>query len=225
MAEKITAVKREQSGSGAARRMRRAGRLPAVIYNNKGEARSIELKQHDFEQMLHHHTSENLIVDVEVDGVLQGKALLKDVQHDQISGSVLHVDLVEISMTETLRVSIAIEPVGDAKGVELGGTLEHNLREIEVECLPDAIVEQFEVDVSGLLIGDSILVRELTLGPQYEILTPGELTVVSVAEPRLEEEPVESEEGEAAEPELIRKAAEDEDEEAGDAKGEKTGGK
>jgi large subunit ribosomal protein L25 len=206
--------------------MRRAGRLPGIIYGGAA-THHVEIEQHAFEQMLHHHASENLILDVEIDGEPLGKALLKEVQHDPLSGHPLHVDLVEVSMTDTLRVSIPIDLVGHPVGVEFGGNLEHALRELEVECLPDDIVDSFQVDVSALRIGDTILVRELQLGDKYTILAPGDLAVAAVAEPRIEEEPVAAE-GAAeapAEPEVIgRKAAEEEEEEEA-AKPEKGGGK
>lgn len=212
MAIEIAAKKRETSGSAMARRLRRAGNLPGVIYNSKGQSTMIELAKHGFEQMLHHHATENLIVDVTIDGQVLGKALLKEVQHDPVSGHVIHVDLVEISMTRKLRVNIPVAPVGNAPGVEAGGTLEQVLRSIEVEVLPGDLVEEFKVDVSKLNIGDSLLVRDLQLGDKFTILTNGSLAVVAVAQPRLEEEvaaTATAAEG-AKEPEVIaRKAGEE----------------
>ncbi|MDA0577685.1 MAG: 50S ribosomal protein L25 [Verrucomicrobia bacterium] len=231
MAIEIAAKKRETSGSAEARRMRKAGRLPGVIYNSKGESKLIELVKHDFERMLHHHTSENLIVDVTVDGQALGMALLKEVQHDPISGSVMHVDFVEISMTRKLRVNIAITPVGIPVGVDQGGgIMEQVLRSVEVECLPADLVEGFKVDVSHLGVGDSLLVRDLKLGDKYAIITTGNLAVVAVAEPMAEETPAEGVAVAVAEggagPEVIAKGKKDEEGEEGvDAKAGAKGGK
>jgi large subunit ribosomal protein L25 len=204
MAIEIVAVKREKSGSAAARRMRVAGRLPGVIYNRTGTVHQVELHLH--------HASENLIVDVQLDGAPLGKALLKDVQHHPITGHVLHVDFLEISMTEKLRLSIPVELVGESTGVlDQGGILEHVLREIEVECLPGDLVEVFKVPVTALKLNESLLVRDLNLGAAYTVLTSGALAVALVTEPKEEEAPAEAAAaaGAAAEPEVIRKGKED----------------
>ncbi|MCE9613717.1 MAG: 50S ribosomal protein L25 [Lentisphaerae bacterium] len=231
MQNEVLATKREKTGSAEARRLRKAGKLPAVIYNNKGESKLIQVVMHDFERMLHHHTSENLIVDVVVDGQPLGKALLKEVQHDPVTGSLVHVDLVEISMTQKLRVNIAITPVGQPVGVEAGGIMEQVLRYLEVECLPADLVEDFKVDVGHLKIGDSLLVRDLTVGEKYHVLTNGALAVIAVAQPKEEEEATPeaaaAAEG-AAEPEVIAKGKKEEEGEgaegaAPDAKGAKGG--
>lgn len=220
MAIEIAAMKREQMGSAASRRLRHAGRVPAVIYNRQGVTRLVDLDKHAFQQMLLHHTSENLIVDVQINGEVLGKALLKEVQHDPVSGHVLHADFLEISMTEKLRVNIAVESTGTAVGVEQGGgILEHVLRQIEVECLPGDLVESFQVDVSALKVGDSMLVRDLNLGDKYAVLTPEALAVFLVSMPKQEEEVVAAPGAEATEPEVIaRKAKEDAEAAPTDAK-------
>lgn len=222
MQNEIVAMKRETTGSAEARRLRKVGQLPAVIYNNKGESRKIQLVMHDFARMLHHHTSENLIVDVNLDGQPLGKALLKEVQHDPVSGALVHVDLVEISMTQKLRVNIALTPVGQCVGVEAGGIMEQVLRTIEVECLPGDLVEDFKVDVAQLKIGDSLLVRDLQLGDKYSVLTSGALAVIAVSEPKEEEaatpEAAAAAAG-AAEPEVIAKGKKEEEEGAAAAGG------
>lgn len=228
MAIEIVAVKREKSGSAAARRMRSAGRLPGVIYNRTGTVHQVELELHGFEMMLRHHASENLIVDVQLDGAPLGKALLKDVQHDPITGHVLHVDFLEISMTEKLRVSIPVELTGEATGVlEQGGILEHVLREIEVECLPSDLVEVFKVPVNALKLNESLLVRDLNLGSAYTVLTSGALAVALVTEPKEEEAPAEAAAvaGAATEPEVIRKGKEEEGEGGAAEEPAKGGGK
>lgn len=222
---KLPASSREITGTSGVRRLRKTGVLPGAVSNERGEARHIQLNQHDFEMLLHHHTSENLIVDLTVDGGDPVKALLKDVQHDPLSGDVLHVDLVEISMTRKMRVSIPLTLMGEPIGVvQEDGVLEHVTREVEVECLPTDLVEEFEVDVSQLKIGDTLQISDLDLGEKFEVLSPPEVAIASVAMPRVEEEPEEAEEAEeaeGAEPEVIGEKKEGEEEEAEDGAKEK----
>jgi large subunit ribosomal protein L25 len=226
MAEEIIvkAEPRSEQGSSAARRIRLEGRLPAVVYGEGKEAQSIVLNEHDFTQLLHHHASENLIITLKIGKDADVKVLLKDVQHHPVSGNVMHADFHEISMTNKLQLAIPIELVGDPAGVkQQGGVLEHILRELEVECLPTDIVEQFHVDVSELNIGDSISVEDLDIDTtKFTVLTSSEIAVASVAAPRVEEEE-EEEEGEleeGAEPEVIGEKKEDEEAEEGEAKSE-----
>jgi large subunit ribosomal protein L25 len=125
--------------------------------------------------------------------------------------------MVELSMTEKMKISIPVMLVGDPEGVELGGVLDHVLRDIEVECLPTDLVETIELDVSGLNIGDTLYVRDMVVSSVLTVLTSEELAVAHVAAPRVEEEPEEDEEAvavegeEGAEPEVIGKKAADED--------------
>lgn len=207
MAEKtkLVAQAREISGSAASRRMRREGWLPGVVYNEKCQSRPIKLNLHDFDVLLHHHSSENLILDIEIDGKKPEKVFLKEVQHDPLTGDTLHADFVEISMTKKIRIRIPIALTGEAVGVsQEDGVLEHLLRELEVECLPSDIAEKIEVDVSGLKIGDAIQVHGLNVDPKLTVLTAADVAIASVSAPRLEEEPEEVvEAAEGAEPEVI----------------------
>jgi len=200
---KVAAVSREEAGSGDARRLRRDGWLPGVISGEEGESRSIKLNLHDFDVMLHHHASENLMVDVDVDGKPIGKVLLKEVQHHPVTGDVLHVDFVAVSMTRKMRVEMPVALLGEPVGVtQAGGILEQMLRAVEVECLPGDLIEQFEVDVSHLDIGDALMVGDIKAGDKFAVLTASDVAVAAVVAPRVEEEPVaeeEGEEGEAAE--------------------------
>jgi large subunit ribosomal protein L25 len=205
MAKDITleAQTRTLSGTGNARRMRRAGIVPGIVYYRDTRTRMIELDRHAFEQLLHHHTSENLMVQLVVDGGQPETMLLKEVQHDAMSGHVLHLDFSEVSLTETMRVRIAIELIGESKGVTAGGVLEHVLREIEVECLPGDLVERFDVDVSGLEIGDHLTVADLSLGDTFTVVTEPDVVVAAVAAPRTEEDETAETEAAGAEPEVI----------------------
>ena len=223
---KLVAESRDVAGSAASRRLRRDGRVPGVINNEKGEAQWIRLNRHDFELMLHRHVSENLILDLAVDGKTEKKVLLKEVQHDPLTGHVLHADFVEISMTRKMRIGISIKLIGEPLGVsQQGGILEQSLRTLEVECLPTDLMEEIEVDVSALEIGSSLLVRDLKIDPKLTVLTPEDLAVASVTAPRAEEVPVAEAAVEGAvpgEPELVgERGKKEEGEEAAEAAGAK----
>lgn len=212
----LTAESRKEAGGGNARRLRKQGWLPAVVNNEKGEARMIKVNLHDFEQRLRHHTGENLILDMSIDGSNPFKVLLRDVQHDDLTDGLLHADFVEISMTRKMRVRIAIILRGDPVGViSEGGILEQLLRDVEVECLPTDLVEVIELDVSGLHLGKRLTVADLPVDrSKLTILTPPEVAVATVMAPQEEVvAPVEGAEATAAEPEVIGKGKEEEAEE------------
>jgi large subunit ribosomal protein L25 len=163
--------------------------------------------------MLHHHAGEQMMVEIELDGKTES-VLLKDVQHEPLSGSVVHVDFQEVAMNKTLKVNISIEVTGEAAGVKnQGGMLDHSLHSIEVECLPKDILEKIEVDVSALKIGDVLTVKDINLdASKYEILAEDDVAVATVLAPRLAEEVEEGEEGAegAAEPEVITEKKDEE---------------
>lgn len=204
----LTAEPREDAGTEVSRKMRRSGWLPAVVNNEKGKSDLIRLKRHDFEIFLGKHTSENLLVDLSVgSGGSPRRVLLREVQHDPVSGHVLHADFVEISMTKKMRVYIPIVLAGVPAGVQMGGILQQILHRVEVECLPGDLVEIIEVDVSGLGLGDSIQVKDLVVSSAIKVLGDKTLAVASIVIPR-EEEEAKPEDGEAteaasAEPEVI----------------------
>ncbi len=229
---KLVVQSRETSGSANARRLRRSGFIPGVLMNDKGESKSIQLNSHDLEQMLHHHASENLILDVEVDGKSNEKALLRSVQRNPVTDRMVHADFSVISMTKKMRLRIPITLVGESVGVaQNGGVLEHLLRELEVECRPMDLVEDIKVDVSALQIGDSIQVSALKIGPEFVIVTDMAAPVASVLAPRVEEEEVPAVPTDGAEPEVIGEkeraeaaaAEEDGDKKGSDKKGAEKG--
>ena len=214
---KVAAQKRTAGGSSGARRVRREGWVPAVVCTDKGQSESIQINAHDFEMMLHHQQSENVIIDLTVGDGLPRKVLLREVQHHPVSGGALHVDFVEISMTRKMRVAVPVRLIGEPVGVsQEGGLLEHILRELHVECLPGDLMESIDVDVSALKLGQSTLVRDLKVDPKITILTTGDIAVARVAAPRKEEEVAAAETAvaaEGAEPEVITARKEKEGEE------------
>ncbi len=219
---KLAARLRDEKGSSAVSRLRKAGSLPGVVYGTD-KPRNVSFNAATFAALQRHHTSENVMVSLEIEGDKTRKVLIREVQHHPLTGNPLHVDFYELSMTKRVSVSVPVELTGTPVGVTRdGGVLEQLLREIEVDCLPDDIVEVFELDVSGLEIGDGLTVADIPLDTsRYELLTAPEIAVAAVAAPRVEEEP-EAEEGEAAEgeePEVIGEKESEEGASEGD-KGE-----
>ncbi|MEI8122753.1 MAG: 50S ribosomal protein L25 [bacterium] len=206
---KLSASKRETSGTTAAKALRKTGFIPAIVYGEKG-ARSVKINTRDIDLMLKNHTSENLIVDLSVDGDVI-KALLREVQHEAVMGGTIHADFLEISMTKKMRVTIAVELKGEPVGVsQQGGILEHLLRHIEVECLPGDLVESFEVDVTGMALGKTMMIRDIVLDPKFTVLTSGDVAVATVVAPR-EEKVEEAVPGAEVTPEVIGKKKEGEE--------------
>lgn len=213
---KIVAQSRKGRGSADSRRLRRKGLVPGVIMQENSESRAVQIVCHDLEQMLHHHASENIMLDLDVEGKGVEKVLVRDIQRDPLTDNIIHVDFSVVSMTKKMRVKIPVKLIGEPVGVsQNGGVLEHLLREVEVECLPGDLIEEIKVDVSSLNIGDSILVKDLNIGSQFTVITGQAVGVTSVQAPRLEEEeekPAEVVE-EGAEPEIIGKKEKETDEE------------
>ena len=215
---KLAANKRDIRGSRGVSRLRKAGWLPGIVYDTKGQSQPVQLERHAFELLLRHRAGENLIMDLAVDNDAPRKVLLKDVQRDHIRDHLMHVDFLEISLTSKLRVPVAVRLMGEPFGVtQEGGVLEHLVRTVDVECLPMDIVKEFVLDVSQLKIGDSLFVRDLKLDPtKLMVLTAPDIAVASVLMPHVEEEvkPEEAAVEGAAEPEVIgaKKEGEAEDE-------------
>jgi large subunit ribosomal protein L25 len=206
MDAKITVKSRELKGSANARRLRREGWIPGVIYRDGAEARPVSLPKHEFEQMLHHHASEHVMVKIQLEGK-EESVLLKEVQHDPLTDGVEHVDLQEVAMDKKLHVTVPVELVGEAEGVKnQGGVLDHLLHEVEISCFPADIPEAINVDVSGMKLGDMLMVKDIKIdASRITVLMDAEIGVASVSLPKVVEEPV-AEEGAAAPagPEVLR---------------------
>jgi large subunit ribosomal protein L25 len=214
MDAKITVKNRDVKGSAGSRRLRRDGWVPGVIYSDGTAARPVSLPKHEFEQMLHHHTSEHVMIKIQIEGGKEESVLLKDVQHDAISGGVVHVDLQKVAMDKKLRIEVPVELIGEPDGVKnQGGVLDHLLHHIEIECFPADIPEAINVDVSALKLGDMLTVKDIRIdASKYAILMDADVGVASVSVPKVAEEPA-AEEGAAApaEPEVIREKKKEEE--------------
>jgi len=212
---------REEFGKNAARRMRRAGRIPAVVYGGGGPAIPVAVDPKEILQILHSESGHNAIFTLEIRGKAPARVMIRDWQTEPIRGDLLHVDLVRIARDTKLKLQVPIHVSGEPVGVKVqGGVFEFVLREVEVECLPDDIPERFVADVSGLELGKNIRVSDLPVAPRVKILTDPARVVAHVAELRAEEEvkPA-AEEAVAApgEPEVIRKGKAEEEGAEGEA--------
>lgn len=176
----LNAAVRTEQGSKAAGRLRRAGKIPAVIKRMSGEATLIELDAHTYEMTMRGHHGDQILVCIDLGGT-KVSALLRELQHDVITGKVIHADFGEVDMGHAVRVEIAINLVGTPDGVKnANGVLEQELRAIHVDCLPTDIVESFDIDVSSLKVGDKLLASQLNLGDKYHVTTHKDSVVAAV---------------------------------------------
>ena len=207
----LNAKIRNGTVKGVARKLRQARRLPGILYGRGAEPVLIDLDEREFTKSVGGHAVSNLIIDLRVDGETGlVKTLVREVQTNPLSGSVVHVDLNRISLTEQIEVEVPIELVGLATGVKnSGGILQHPIRTLTIKCLPQDLPDKITVDVSRLEINQSIKVSELDLGGMT-VLTDLETSVASVVPPAREEVVKPAEEVAAAgaapaEPELVEK--------------------
>jgi large subunit ribosomal protein L25 len=213
----IEVEERSQLGKNESRRLRREGRIPAVLYGAGKSTFPVSVDPKVVEKILHSEAGENTLLDLHLKGKdARRKAMIREYQVDPLTGTVVHADFVRIEMDTKLVFSVPVRAMGTPPGVkEQGGVLEVVLREIELECLPGDIPEHIEIDVSGLHIGDQIRVADLeSFGGKVEYQQPGDTVVVTLVAPRVaeEEEVAAAEEEEAAEPEVIGKAKTEEEE-------------
>jgi len=208
---------RETGAKGKAKRLRRDGKLPGVLYGPKTETVSLELDRKDFMSRVADLEGSHLIKIKSGSPLLADKvALVKEMQFHPVTGEVVHADFYEVDLTAKIRVKVPLHFVGKAAGVVRGGILQPVVREVEVECLPMDIPEFFNVEVSALDIGDSLHVTELAMPAGVAATSDPELTLVTVVPPSIEEAPppaeaaapVEGAEAPAAAPEAEKKEEE-----------------
>jgi large subunit ribosomal protein L25 len=207
----LRARPRVQSGKEYARKLRRNGFVPAVLYGPETETKHLEVETKTFLALVRGGLGENVIVTLLSDDTEEGKrkVLVREVQRDPVTGNVLHVDFHQISLTKKLTIQVPIHLVGTPVGVDDGGILQHALRDLEIECLPSAIPEKIEVDVSHLKIGDSVHVGDVTV-ENAEILSDSKSSVVSVVPPTVFKEPEVAAPVTEEEPEVIGEKKEEE---------------
>jgi large subunit ribosomal protein L25 len=212
----LIAQPREGVGKGFNRRLRRAGRVPAVLYGSQSPA-NLSLEPRDVLRLTQGHARSTQLLRLDFGGGGGGArmAIIRDMQFHPVTDALLHVDLQEVAMDRAIQVSVALRHVGEAIGIkEDQGVLEMVLREVQVSCLPGAIPEAIEADVSNLRIGDVFTVSSLTVPAGVRVLNDPGQAVALVSPPMKEEVPAEVvAEVEAAEPEVLteRKAKEEDE--------------
>ena len=217
----LEATARETFGKNEARRTRREGRVPAVLYGGDGrEATPIAVPPKALLKILHSESGQNTLISLKLAGSSDTRVLVKDFQIDPVTHEVLHADFYRIAMDRVLQVTIPVTVHGEPKGVkQQGGILEFIRREIVIECLPADIPEHVDVDVSEVMLHQGIRVRDIATNPKWKAVTEGEAMLVHVIMPKAEEVAAPAEAAAAAtatpaEPEVIKKGKKEEGEEA-----------
>src|SRR5882762_5448689 len=220
----VTAEVRATRGKNEARRLRVRGFIPAVVYGAYKDSVSIGVSPKEITHILNSKTGHNTIFNLAIQGGENTPVMVVDSQRDPVKGKMLHADLKRIDLTKRIRVSVPVITEGEAAGIKLqGGLLEIVSREVEIECLPDEIPEHFVVDVSPLMIGQSVRASNIALTGSMQLLSPPESVIAHVVAMRAEEvapaaavvEAAPTAEGAAgSEPEVIKKGKKEEDSEA-----------
>lgn len=206
---KVTA--RTANKSADARRLRKTGMIPAVVYGSGKDAKSVAVNARDWEVLTRNELS---LITLEDEGV-ETLVLLKAVQHDFMRNCASHIDFLAVDTDKKITATIPLHPGHTAaKGVSAGGIFEQNIHEIEVECFPNDLPEYIEADVSGMTVGSAMHIADIALPANVKVITHGELVAFHVADPNgisADLAPAGAEDEEAAQPELIKKPAKEED--------------
>lgn len=191
MASKRSTLKvapRAEFGSRSSRRMRREGLVPGVVYSGGAEAKPFQVSERDVRNLLGEGAA---LFDLEIEGSKAVPVVVKEEQHHPVRGSLQHLDLMQVDLTEEIQAEVAIELEGadDSPGVRGGGVLEHVTREVTVEALPTDIPDNIVVDVSAMEINDTIQLSAITApdGVKFVADEPEEITIVTLSPPRVEE--------------------------------------
>jgi len=195
----IKADKRNSTGKGVARKLRAAGRIPAILYGTNVEPVSITVSARDWENITR-HMKRNVIFDMEIqEGAAIDKrpVMVKEIQRDGLGTNIMHIDFFQVSMEQTVEVEVPIHLSGKSKGEVLGGIVDVHLRSIKVECLPNQIPEQIVFDMTELDIGDSVHISDISL-PGVKLVEHAEIAILSIIPPTVEEKRGAAEAPEAA---------------------------
>jgi large subunit ribosomal protein L25 len=222
---KLDVLPRDTAGSAEARRLRARGMVPGVLYGGGKNAHPFTVGERDLRRVLTGDHGLHAILDVTFDGQKTAHhAVLKDYQLDPTRARLLHIDLHEVRLDQAIHAQVAVELVGESQGVKEGGVLTLVLREINVEALPMEVPDRFELDISAMVIGDSLRVADLPPREGVTILDDPDSVVANVSAPRVEEEPEPEEPEEGEELEEGEERPEGEAEEAGEPEGEAPSG-
>jgi len=210
----VEADPREDFGKGAARRLRRSGFIPGVVYGGGGSSIPVAVDPRRITEILHSESGHNAIFTLEIKGKAPARVMLREWQVEPVQGDLLHVDMVRVARDVKIKVKVPVRVTGEAKGVKLqGGIFDFVLREVELECLPDDIPEHITADVTELTVGHNLRVADLAMNPNVKVLTDSSRVVAHVVVLKEEEEKpaAEAEAAAPAEPEVIRKGKAEEE--------------
>jgi large subunit ribosomal protein L25 len=227
----LDAKKRDGRGKNEARRLRVSGRIPAVVYGARKDGQvpegvSVAVDPKEVLRILHSESGANTLINLTLDGGSQSRVMVRGYQLDPVTHQLLHADFYQLAMDRAIVVSVPIVVKGEPAGVkQQGGLLDFVTREIQVQCLPTDIPERIDVDVSELMLHQSIRVKDLATDPKWKAVSDGETMLVHVVMPKAEEVAATPEvaegaaapvaaAGTAAEPEVIKKGKTDKEEEA-----------
>ncbi|MBW1898968.1 MAG: 50S ribosomal protein L25/general stress protein Ctc [Deltaproteobacteria bacterium] len=211
----LKAEKRQSTGKGESRSLRREGKIPAVLYGPDTQPVYFSINEHEFITLLKNAQSSQQLIKIDTGDGEQQAAMIKELQTKPVTEEILHIDFYKVDMNRKIRVRVPIIVKGKSIGVELGGLLQIVRRKLEVLCLPLEIPESIEIDVTDLDVGDSVHVEDISLQGDIEIPADVNFTVITVLAPKKEEVVEEEEEEEEG---LEEEGAEEEpsDEESAD---------
>jgi len=212
----LEAVKRNTFGRNEAGRLRRAGQIPAVVYGGGGEGVSLAVDPKSLSKILHSKSGVNTLISLKYEGAADTRVLVKAYQLEPVGHRLLHADFYKVAMDKAIKVTVPVHLTGEAKGVKAqGGVVDFVNREIEIECLPADIPEHIDADITELMLNQGIRVRDLAAtASKWTAVTDGDLLLVHIVMPKVEEVAATPAGGVAAapaEPEVAKKGKIDKD--------------
>ena len=208
----IAAEPRSTRGKNEARRTRVAGSVPSVVYGVSESSVAVSVDPKELVKILKSKSGHNTIFNLDIKGVENTPVMIVDWQLDPVKDHMLHADLRRVDLTKKITVLVPVHTHGDPKGVKIqGGIHEIVTREIEIECLPDDIPEEFIVEVSELMIGQSVRASDIPMAGSMRLLSPGEAVISHGVSLKAEAAPAEGEGATTAEPEVIKKGKKEEE--------------
>jgi large subunit ribosomal protein L25 len=215
----LDAVERNQRGKNEARRLRATGRIPAVVYGVREGGKAIAVDPKMLARILRTEQGANTLIALNLPGGGDARVLVKEYQLDPVTHELLHADFYRVAMDKLIRVQVTVVPHGEPKGVkQQGGVLDIVHRQIEIECLPADIPNHIEVDVTEMMVGQSIRVKDIATSAKWKALSDSEMMIMHVIIPKVEETPAPADAAAAAtaaatpaEPEVIKKGKKEEE--------------
>ena len=185
----LKAAPRARTGSGLLKQMRREGWLPSVIYGRGAENKNLKVDAKTFAEVIAHSSSENIVVNLEIEGEGTRLAFLQAIQHDPLSGAALHADFLAIDSKTEITAHIPARLVGEAPGVKAGGVVEQYIHAIEITCLPDQLPDTIDIDISALQLGDSLHIGDVKYTQGVKPTQPAEVVIIHIGRAGGAEEP------------------------------------